>query len=74
MTKEEKIERLRKRVKDLEEINSLRKYQLSQFHNLMDTLIQDGKITKDEIHKFIVKKRIVKLNNNDTLSRKKTQK
>ena len=54
------------RIKDkclmYQESNDLKKLQIKQFHNLLNKLIDEKRITLDEIGEYIVKKRVAKAN------------
>lgn len=50
------INRLRSNCITLGESNRLRKKQIHQFHLLLDKLLQENRITKEEISQFIHKK------------------
>jgi polyhydroxyalkanoate synthesis regulator phasin len=56
------INRLRKRCKELNDSNTLRKHQIKQFDAFIKVLIKDGRINKEEIAKFMSKKDVTKIN------------
>jgi hypothetical protein len=58
-----KITRLKEKCIAIQKSNDLRKYQISRFHDLLDKLLKEKRITKSEIYEYIVKKRVVKLKN-----------
>lgn len=54
------INRLRKTCTKLGESNKLRKYQIKQFNIFIKKLLEENRITKDEISQFMDKKENVK--------------
>ena len=50
------INRLKKRCKDLNDSNILKKHQIRQFDTFIKILLKNERITKDEISQFMEKK------------------
>ncbi len=50
------INRMRKYCNLLTESNKLRKFQTSQFNNLIKKLLKEGRVTKEEVKEFITSK------------------
>ncbi len=55
------INRLRKKCITLNHINSLRKHQITQFNMLVKKLLDENRITKEEVGVFIKSKKEIKL-------------
>lgn len=50
------INRIKKRCDEYQIANTLRKYQISQFNLLIKKLLNEGRITKEEIAEYICRK------------------
>lgn len=56
------INRLRKMCVTLTHSNKLRKHQITQFDTLVKVLIKDGRLTKEELSKYMIPREVATKN------------